>query len=739
MANAFRLTVGEDRLATLAFDLPDRRVNVFTEAVLRELEALVRELARRTDFDCLVLVSGKPDNFIAGADVEAIAGVTDPELATEAARLGHRIFGAWEALPFPTVAAIRGSCVGGGTELALASTYRVASDRQDLRIGLPEIRLGILPGWGGCTRLPRQVGIAAALDIILAGKTIPSRKAFQIGLVDALLPDAAFLSLVRDFAARRCGRPGPGPGARRGGPGPGPGARRGKARPEASSRRSGGGLKGALLEKNPLGRALLFDQARKQILHETKGHYPAPLRALEVVRIGIEKGRQAGFEAEARALGELATSRISKNLVHVFQLMESVKKPGARPAGTPREIEQAAVLGAGVMGGGIAALIAEQADVPVRLKDIQEAALAGGMKHAAGLFKKLVDRRRMDRTTARRKMALIRPALDDSGLANVDLVVEAVVEKLPVKQAIFAELAEKTGGRAILASNTSSLSIDLIAALSPDPSRIVGMHFFNPVDKMPLVEVIAGPRTGAEAAATIWDFARKLGKTPVLVKDGPGFLVNRLLMFYSTEALWLLGEGHRIEDVDGAMTGWGMPLGPLALTDEVGIDVATKVAHILADAFSDRLPLPPWFERFSGTDRLGAKNGSGFYRYEGRKRTTPDPAVYPLLGLEPRATSPNPTALAERMVLPMVNEAARCLAEGVVGDAGSLDLALIMGTGFPPFRGGLCRWADGYGLGQVLDLLGDLAAHVGPRFTPAEPLRAAAEAGGFYALWPKTA
>ncbi len=713
MGHAFRLTIGQDRLATLTFNVPGRKVNVFTEAVMGELETLIPELARRTDFDCLVLVSGKPGNFIAGADVEGIAGVTDPEIAAEASRLGHRTFGAWEALPFPTVAAIQGTCVGGGTELALASTYRVASDRADLRIGLPEIRLGILPGWGGCTRLPRLVGIAAALDIILAGKTIPSKKAFQIGLVDALLPDAAFLPLVRDFAA----------------------ARRGKPRRQATK---GGGLKAAVLEKNPLGRMLLFDQARKQVLRETKGHYPAPLRALEVVRTGIEKGREAGFEAEARAVGELATSRISKNLVHVFQLMESVKRPGARPAGTPRTIEQVAVLGAGVMGGGIAQLVADQADVPVRLKDIQEAALAGGMQHASGLFKKMVDRRRLDRTAARRKMALLRPALDDSGLANVDLVIEAVVEKLPVKQAIFADLAAKTRGQAILASNTSSLSIDLIAALSPDPSQIVGMHFFNPVDKMPLVEVIAGPRTGADAAATVWDFAKKLGKTPVLVKDGPGFLVNRLLMFYSAEALWLLDEGHRMEDVDRAMTSWGMPLGPLALTDEVGIDVATKVAHILADAFGDRLPLPSFLERFSGSERLGTKSGSGFYRYEGRKRTTPDTEVYRLLGLHPRVTNPDLTALAERMVLPMVNEAARCLEERVVADAGSLDLAMIMGTGFPPFRGGLCRWADGYGLRQVLDLLGELAARVGPRFAPSAPLQAAAEAGGFYARWPGT-
>jgi 3-hydroxyacyl-CoA dehydrogenase/enoyl-CoA hydratase/3-hydroxybutyryl-CoA epimerase len=285
----------------------------------------------------------------------------------------------------------------------------------------------------------------------------------------------------------------------------------------------------------------------------------------------------------------------------------------------------------------------------------------------------------------------------------------------------------------VLASNTSSLSIAGIREKTPHPERVVGMHFFNPVHKMPLVEVIAPEGADPAAVNTVFAFTRKLGKTPILVKDTPGFLVNRLLMFYAIEALWLLDEGYRIEDLDRAMSDWGMPMGPMALNDEVGIDVATKVAHILHEAFSERLPLPAWLDKTPESGRLGTKNGKGFYRYEGRERKEPDPTIYALLGLQPRVESPDPGLIADRMVLPMVNEAARCLEEAVVRTAGDLDLALIFGTGFPPFRGGLCRWADQEGLGRIIATLERFESAVGDRFRPSEALRKTAEAGGFYA------
>jgi 3-hydroxyacyl-CoA dehydrogenase/enoyl-CoA hydratase/3-hydroxybutyryl-CoA epimerase len=718
VTSIFHLEVGADRLATLTFDLPGKKVNVFSRAALEELEQVLEKVAARGDIGCLILLSGKEGNFIAGADVAEIARVTDPVEAEAGSRVGHRLFAAWEALPFPTVAAIRGTCLGGGTEISLASSYRVASDGAATRIGLPEVRLGILPAWGGSTRMPRLIGIAESLDLILTGKTVAGRKALKLGLVDALLPEARFLDNVRDFARERVGR----------------------KRRDGRNGENGGGVdfKEMLLEKNPLGRKVVFDQARKKTLEQTHGHYPAPLRAIEVVRVGIEDGPRAGFDAEARAVAELATSRTSKNLVHVFHLTEEAKRETGLPGGAPRPVKRTAVLGAGVMGGGIAQLIADEAGLPVRMKDVRTEALASGMGHAASLFERQVKRHRLDAQEARRRMGLLSPTLDYTGFRGVDLVIEAVVEKLEVKQEVFAEMARHLPEDAVLASNTSSLSIAKIGARTPNPGRVVGMHFFNPVHRMPLVEVIAHEGSDPAAVNTVFAFTRRLGKTPVLVKDTPGFLVNRLLMFYSVESLWMLDEGYRIEDLDRAMTDWGMPVGPMALTDEVGIDVAAKVAHILHDAFADRLPVPAWLDRLPESGRLGTKNGKGLYRYEGKERKEADPAVYGLLGLDPRVHDPDPGRIADRMVLPMVNEAARCLEEGVVRSAADLDLALIFGTGFPPFRGGLARWADQEGLRPIIALLERLEDSVGERYQPSEALVRTAEAGGFYARFPAT-
>ncbi len=355
MPSTFHLETGPDRLATLTFDSPGKKVNVFTREALQELERLLGELGSRQDIGCLILLSGKAGNFIAGADVEEIARVTDPTEAEAGSRVGHRLFAAWESLPFPTVAAIRGICLGGGLEISLASTWRVASDRPDTKMGLPEVQLGILPGWGGSTRLPRLIGIAESLDLILTGKTVNGRKALKLGLIDALLPEARFLDGVRDFALSKLDR----------------------------KRHDEGGFdfKEMLLEKNPLGRKILFDQARKKTLEQTRGHYPAPLRAIEVVRVGIEQGMKAGFDAEARALSELATSKISKNLVHVFHLTEEAKKETGLPGAEPRPVRSTAVLGAGVMGGGIAQLIADKTGLPVRMKDVNDG--GPGERHEA--------------------------------------------------------------------------------------------------------------------------------------------------------------------------------------------------------------------------------------------------------------------------------------------------------------------------------------------------------------------
>ncbi len=706
MGTAFRLEVTESGLATVVFDLPDKRANVFTREAMEELAGLVDELSARGEVKCAILASAKERIFIAGADVDAIAGVTDPAEAELGSRQGQELFDRWQALPFPTIAAVRGTCMGGGTEISLSCDYILISDREDIRIGLPETKLGIVPGWGGCTKLPRKVGLTAALDIILAGKAVRPGKAFKIGLADALIPDAGFPREVRRFAE---------------------GVIAGK-----KPKTRGSSLRARLLEKNPLGRRIVFDQARKQVMKTTRGHYPAPLRALEVVKTSLSDGHQAGLEAEARAIGELAVSPTAKNLIHLFHMMEAAKSGGLAEGGKPIQIESTAVLGAGVMGGGIAQILADKLSLPVRMKDISHDALAKGVQHAASLFRKQVKRRWLKRPEAERRLALIRSSLDYSGFSEVDLVIEAIVERLDVKQKVFAELAAMVPEHCVLASNTSSLSIDLIARDTPNPQRVVGMHFFNPVHRMPLVEVVVGEKTSATAINTIVEVSRKLGKTPIVVKSGPGFLVNRLLAFTMAEAMWLLDEGHRMEDLDEAASSWGMPMGPCALTDEVGLDTAVHVSHIMSEAYPERLTYPGWMDKMVEDGRLGAKAQKGFYLYEKGRRTRPDPAVYELLGITSKIDEPNAGRMSERLMLPMVNEAARCLEEQIVRSAADLDLAMIFGTGFPPFRGGLCRWADAQGLDKLAAEMERWATELGDRFQPGDAYRRVVEAGGFY-------
>ncbi len=702
---ALRLAVEPDGLATLTFDLPGRRANIFTRAVLAELEALLDELSQRREVAVLALVSEK---IIAGADVEEIAAVTDAKLAEEGSRYGHRLFNRWAALPFPTVAALGATTVGGGTELSLASTWIVLSDRSDLKIGLPEVQLGIVPGWGGSVRLPRRVGLASALDLILTGKTISGRQALAIGLADALLPEAGFRDRALDFARTR-----------------------GRERRQHARRR---GARAWLLESNPIGQRLVLAQARRQVLAKTHGNYPAPLRAIDVVATGLQRGEAAGFDAEARAIGELAVSPVAKNLMHLFQLIEANKRASDGSDGVEIPLpRRPAVIGAGVMGGGIAALFADKLGLPVRIRDVRLEPLSTALAHAQALFEKRLRRRQMKPAELRRKMALLQLGVEESGLAVADFVIEAIVEKLEVKQRLFAELARIVAPTAVLASNTSTLSIGAIAAETDRPERVVGMHFFNPVDRMPLVEVVAGIATAPEVVAATCQLAKSLGKTAIVVRDAPGFLVNRLLAFYSAEAMWLVDAGYPIDGIDRAMLGWGMPMGPFRLADEVGLDVSEGAGRVLQAAFGERLLFPAWFDRLARPDHFGVKSGSGIYRYRDGRQRELDPKIYSRLGLpEPRRDGRDRSAIAQRLLLPMVNEAARCLAEGVVDGPDALDLALVLGSGFPPFRGGLCRWADASGPTELVASLESLASELGPRLLPSPALREIAARGGFY-------
>jgi len=704
MSSAFRLAV-EDALAILTFDLPGEKVNKFSTPVMEELSSWIDRLSAAADVRALLLRSGKPQIFIAGADVREIEALRTPEEGKTASAVGQRIFERWARLPFPTIAAIHGACLGGGTELALACDFRVCSDSPKTRIGLPEVNLGILPAWGGTQRMPRLVGLADALDLILTGKQIDGKRAARIGLADAVVPEAIFAQWSAAFARGKFGARKP----------------RGRRR-----KRTAGDL---FLESNPVGRAILFRKARASILARTHGHYPAPIEALEAVREGYGRRIDDGFAAENVHIGHLIATPIQKNLLRIFFWTEEVKKEtgAVNPTVLPRPVRRIGVLGAGVMGGGIAQLAADKG-FPARLKDIAPEPLAHGFRAAAEIWREKVARRRMTRSEFQKKMSLISGGLDYAGFAQADVTIEAVVEKLDVKRAVLREWEHAVGEEAIFASNTSTLPITRIAAAAEHPARVAGMHFFNPVHRMPLVEVIRGEKSSDETIATIFDLARKMGKTPVVVRDAPGFLVNRILAPYLSEAVRLLEEGCRIEQVDSVMTNFGMPVGPLALLDDVGIDVAAKGGATLAEAFPERLPVAGNFEILLHQGRLGRKTGRGFYRYRGTKREKPDPEgiVAVPKGAAPADLHP-PGVIEARLLMPMINEAAFCLEDGIVAEPSKVDLAMIFGTGFPPFRGGLLKYADDLGIDRVVNRLEDLAERLGARFSPSPLLRTMAE------------
>ena len=611
------------------------------------------------------------------------------------------------------MAAIHGICLGGGTELSLACDGRVASDHPSTRIGLPEVQLGILPAWGGTTRLPRLVGLQAALDLILTGRPARASKAKRIGLVDQVLPHEQ----IDELAARHATE----------------GARRGTSHRGGSS----GGLVKRLLDGTGPGRALVLRMARRSVVKETGGHYPAPLRILEVMRKGLAGSVADNLSLEAAALGSLLTGAVSRNLQHIFHLRERARKGPWTDRGQSRPVSRIGVVGAGVMGGGIAQLAAFD-QIPVRMKDIRHEAVLSGLSHARSLFDQAVKRRKLDRREADQRMGLVSGGLTYDGFLRTDLVVEAVVERMDVKKAVLAELEGEVGRDTVVTSNTSSLSIDEMAEAMARPQQFAGMHFFNPVHKMPLVEVVRGKETSADTVETVAAFSAALGKVPVVTGDGPGFLVNRILGPYLNEAGHMLDEGYDGKAVDEVWKAWGMPMGPYRLIDEVGIDVMHHAGSSLHEALGDRLRPSPALVALADSGRLGKKAGSGFYEYEKGRSTGWDGSVYEAMGLSPSRTSPDVDMVCDRLSMTMINEAARVLESGIVASAADVDLGMIMGTGFPPFRGGLLRYADSLGSDGVLAAMEELARTYGPRFTPCDTVRRLGTEGqSFYEAFPQ--
>ncbi len=682
-------------VAIIEFDQPDSRVNVLNTETMKELGSVLEQVSNKSGLEALIIASRKEGIFIAGADIKEIECIGSAEEAIEKAEEGKKILNKLSSLNLISIAAINGACLGGGLELALACKYRVANFSNKVKIGLPEVKLGIVPGFGGTQRLPRLIGLSKALTMILSGEVISSNDALKYSLVDRLFPDVSLIDDALSFAR---------------------GILDGKIEIKRKKKKS---LLLRFLEDSPFGRGVLFNQAKRNVLKRSRGFYPAPIKAIELIKRTYDRDIARGFVLESKAFGELAITDVSKNLIKVFYLDSEFKKfQWVSPDVKPSLVRKCGVVGAGVMGGGIAQLVSFN-DIPVRLKDINYEALKTALKTASGLFKYALKKKKLKKNQVDYKLGLISPTITYKGFENSELVIEAVVEDLNIKQKVFNELSEITRSHnTILASNTSSLPIGRLAEHTSSPERIVGLHFFNPVHRMPLVEVIRSDETSEQAVATAIEFARRLGKVVIVVKDVPGFLINRILLSYLNEAGFLIEDGMRIERIDRIVYSFGMPMGPLELVDEIGIDVGYKVARILEDSYGKRMEVAPILKRVRDKGLLGKKMKTGFYLHKGKKKI-PNSDIYALL--KPKQRQVSGEDALKRMIYLMINEAARCLEEGVVERPHTIDIGMIMGTGFPPFRGGLLRYADSVGIGNIVNDLRNFKEELaggGERFEP---------------------
>jgi 3-hydroxyacyl-CoA dehydrogenase/enoyl-CoA hydratase/3-hydroxybutyryl-CoA epimerase len=695
-----------DGVAVVIIDAKGQPVNVISQSVKDEFLACFAALADDPAVQAVAFMSGKPDNFIAGADIEEFVRLGSAAEAERLSAEGQEMLDRVARFPKPVAAGIHGGCLGGGFEFALACHYRVATDHPKTQIGLPEVQLGILPAAGGCQRLPRLVGVRVALDMILAGKSERAAKAFKLGMVDELVAPP-ILAEITIAAARRMA---------------------GGWKPKRKRR---GGIMGLLLDGNPLGRSIVYRTARKQVHARTGGHYPAPLAALEAVEYGMKHGIAEGLKREAQLFGQLAVTDVSRKLVQIFFATNQLKKdPGVAHAPPPVRVKRLGIIGSGFMGSGIAGTAVSQAEVDVRMKDAELARVAQGILAARAILDERLKRRRISKYEYVRLAALLSGGDTYAGFGRADLIIEAVFEDLAVKQQVLKEAESVIPEAAVFASNTSTIPITSIAEAAGAPERVIGMHFFSPVAKMPLLEVIPGARTAPGTVSTSVAFGRRMGKTVIVVQDSPGFWVNRVLAPYANEVGHLLAEGASVEEIDGLAVRFGFPVGPVTLLDEVGLDVAVKVAGVMQAAYGDHIvPAPgPGVATLVKEGRLGRKSGRGFYLYEGGKKRGVDESVYGLLGVHPNG-GPRPAEILQRLVLGMVNEAARALGEGVVRSPRDGDIGAIFGFGFPPFRGGPLRYADDLGASRVAADLERLAERYGVRFAPSEVLQEHAQRG----------
>lgn len=704
MTDCVQYTIDSDGIAYIVFDDEEETLNTLSPRTLAAIDLVISEISVRHDIKAMIFTSGKNGSFIAGADLKEISKVfPQPSLAEPLIAQGHQVFDKISALPFPSIALINGICVGGGMEMALAFTYRIATDHPKTALGLPEVTLGIMPGWGGTQRAPRLIGLQQGLSMIISGKQYSPKEAYKIHLVDAVVPwpfaheeAIAFAHEVLTSSGQK----------------------------KVLSRRRRSWFSKWLIEKNPLGRAFLFHTVRNQVLKKTKGHYPAPLVALRTIEetypLPLEQG--LAKERESFISGLSLSFARAPNLVGLFFAQEAAKKDFILDA-LARPIRSAGVLGAGAMGSGITWLLTSK-DIPTRFKEANWDLVAKGYKQIFDTYSLYVKKlRKLKPDQANRKFHLASGSIDFSGFKAADIVIEAVIEDIEVKKQLFADLEKNVPPETIIATNTSSLSVTTMAESLQHPERFVGMHFFNPVTRMPLVEVVPGPHTSEDTLATALALCRKLDKVPLVVKDVPGFLVNRIFVMGALEAFHLLQEGVEMERLEKLMTDFGMPMGPFELGDEVGNDVTYKVAVIFESAYGQRASVPVLLKEMYEEQLFGRKVEKGFYLYKNGKKTGPNRQVKKLIKKLRKESEPiSDEAALERMIYVMVNEASRCLQEQVVEKPEHIDLAMVMGTGFPPFRGGLLRYADSVGAVPLVSKLRQFESQYGSRFAPSEKL-----------------
>lgn len=710
MGQYFDLTQ-DGKIATLWFDYQGEKVNKISPAVLDELEMHLDEVSNNPPL-ALVIRSKKENIFIAGADLKTFQeAFNDISLAEKLIDRGHAVFRMMESLPFPTIAVIDGTCLGGGTEFALSCTYRVATDNPKVQIGLPEVNLGIFPGWGGTKRLPLLIGLEQGVMMIVTGKPVDSKKALKLGLVDKVISKAFMDSALKNFVDKVITE---------------------KGAKEVLSKRHQASFRNTLLEKNPLGRSFLFHQTKKAILEKTKGFYPSPIMAADLMERAAPMTKDEGLKEEVRTFKGLLRDggEIPKNLIDIFFVQEEIKKnPGITIKAEPLPVKKAGLIGAGTMGGGIG-FILSQKDIPVRFKEINEEAIGKGYGHIFSLYQKDVEKKRLTKDQATLKFQSVSGTLDYSGFKEADLVVEAALENLDIKKKVYKELEDVLRDDAVIATNTSTITIKSLSEGMKRPERLIGMHFFNPPEKMPLVEIIQGEKTAPEVVETAVALCKKLGKTALVVKDCPGFLVNRIFAACANQAGFMLQEGTPMQEIEKEILDFGMPMGPFTLADEVGNDVAYKAFSVIESGYGPRMEQPQIAKLMHDEKLYGKKSGSGYYLYNHGKKKGKNPKVKALLSrIQGPKKSTQKGQILNRFLLSMINEASRCLEEGIVPSAKHLDIALLYGMGFPAFRGGLLKYADTIGSKEIVEELKALQAEHGEAFAPSKLLLDMAESG----------